>query len=282
VENLSAPVLSENLSVADRVGSPFAPTHGLVAILDALGARNYGPQQVDTFLQSRKLVLDAAETLLEKYLARFNKLNLKRFAFQDTVIICYIFDDLTPQCIPDFETACHVLRAFQMLSLTKGILFRGAYSVGELYRVDEKENIVMGPAVSDAASWYEKADWIGIHATPKTSNWTDSLIALATDDLAHLLVNYNVPMKSGEKLKLRAVNWPKGFYVADLAPAGSTPGRAKLQSLLSQHPAPHASDRKHFNAIKFFDFIFRAQKLKRLEQAEPSPAASEAESEDAV
>jgi hypothetical protein len=86
--DLSVQVTQENLVLADKVGSPFEPTHGVVAILDALGVRNYGPQQVNTFLESRRLVLQAAESLAEKYLKRFNALRLKRFAFQDTVIIC--------------------------------------------------------------------------------------------------------------------------------------------------------------------------------------------------
>ena len=100
--DLSVKVTQEGLVLADKVGSPFEPRHGVVAILDALGARDYSLRQVNTFLESRKLVLQAAQTLAEKYLKRFNVRRLKRFAFQDTVIICYVLDDRTSNCIADF------------------------------------------------------------------------------------------------------------------------------------------------------------------------------------
>jgi hypothetical protein len=34
--------------------------------------------------------------------------------------------------------------------------------------MDEKSNTVMGDAIADAAQWYEKSDWIGVHFTPRS------------------------------------------------------------------------------------------------------------------
>jgi hypothetical protein len=34
----------------------------------------------------------------------------------------------------------------------------------------------MGEAVTDAAAWYERANWIGIHATPRASMLIDRFI----------------------------------------------------------------------------------------------------------
>src|ERR1700720_3852036 len=151
--------LTEHFRISD--GSPSDPLYGVVAILDALGAGSYTKDQADLFLKSRDLVLDATKSVVATSLKQFERRRLKRFAFNDTVIIAYLLDDLTPQAIPDFEIACHLLRTFQMLALGSGILFRGALAVGDLYRISEPENTIMGPAVSDAASWYAAADWIG-------------------------------------------------------------------------------------------------------------------------
>lgn len=268
----------ENVVLRERVGSPFEPTHAFVAILDALGARAYSKQQVKTFLESRQRVLEAARMLAEKHLNRFDELRLSRFAFQDTVIICYRLDDTSPRCIPDFETACHLLRAFEMLSLRHGVLFRGAYSLGEVYHVSEAGNTVMGPVVSDAAAWYEKADWIGIHATPIASAASDELIRRSTDDLAHLLVEYPIPMKDGSSPNLRAINWPKGFYVQDLAPPGPKTGREKLQAMLDlQPPSSDRTRRKHSNTVAFFESVHAAQDLEKWESATPSQSESDAD-----
>jgi hypothetical protein len=38
------------------------------------------------------------------------------------------------------------------------------------------KNLIMGEAVTDAAAWYERANWIGIHATPRASMLIDRFI----------------------------------------------------------------------------------------------------------
>lgn len=48
-------------------------------------------------------------------------------------------------------------------ALTKQLPVRGATSFGEF---DEQDNIFVGKAVDEAASWHEQGDWIGVHLTP--------------------------------------------------------------------------------------------------------------------
>lgn len=253
---------SETLKLAD-VGSPSKPLQGLVAILDALGAASYSRDEAEQFLQSRDLVMEATQDIVGSSLKRFEEDRLKRFTFNDTVVLAYLLDDLTIQAIRDVETFCHVLRTFETLSIGKGILFRGALAIGEFYRVSEAAGTIMGPAVSDAAAWYGLADWIGINATPHASMFIDSLLEQASGTLDHVLVDYEVPLKDKRKMKLKAVNWPKGFYVRDLTPVGvGKTAKAQLLTLLSQHRVPRESESKYFNTIDFFDFVDSGQSLK--------------------
>lgn len=41
--------------------------------------------------------------------------------------------------------------------------------------------------------------------------------------LDHVLVDYDVPLKDKSTRKLKAVNWPKGFYIGGLRPRGAGP-----------------------------------------------------------
>jgi len=51
--------------------------------------------------------------------------------------------------------------------------------------------------------------------------------------LGHVLVDYDVPLKKEVgKGSLKAVNWPKGFYVGGLRP----PGRGTTRGSCCQHP----------------------------------------------
>ena len=47
--------------------------------------------------------------------------------------------------------------------LKMNLAVRGAICYGKLLR---EENIIVGPAVDEIASWYESADWIGVFLTP--------------------------------------------------------------------------------------------------------------------
>jgi hypothetical protein len=136
--------------------------------------------------------------------------------------------------------------------LGKGILFRGALSYGDLYRVDDTTNTVMGPAVSDAAAWYEKADWIGIHATPRATILIRSWLQGSPDALKHVLVDYSVPLKEKGRMNLKAINWPKGLYLSQKK--NLTDAKAVLLSILGNvRSVPIGSESKHFHAIEFFD-----------------------------
>lgn len=250
--------LNATPSVAD-VGSPKQPIRGLVAILDALGAATYSQSECEQFLESRELVLNKLNERAEA--GKIDKKRLRVFAFSDTVVIVYLAKRNQEVALDDVVTFCFRLRAFMMHSLQHKILFRGSVSVGLFYSVDDTTNTVMGPAVSDAAAWYNQADWIGINATPHASMFIQSLLEPSTDDFDHIIVDHDVPLKSGSPVRVKAVNWPKAFYVKGLRPKETGGARAMLLSLLVQRHAPKGTESKYRNAVAFFDHIVKTQKL---------------------
>src|SRR6266481_2427783 len=137
--------------------TPSEREHGIVAILDALGAASYGDAEIKRFIDSRHLVL---QLLTEKALDVFGEIGsdmITTFTFNDTILIVFRTGQQEPRLkqISDFFT---IMRKFLVDSLANRILFRGAIAIGAFYANDET-NTVMGPAVTDAASWYDKADW---------------------------------------------------------------------------------------------------------------------------
>ncbi len=229
-------------------------SQGLIAILDALGAATYNDKEITLFLKSRELVLELLHRKADAREVR-GDLDVSRvttFTFNDTVLIVYRTTDAP---VPhDVEHFCQLVRKFQVDSLAQGILFRGAISIGHFY-VDDASNTVMGTAVTDAAAWYDSADWVGIHTTPHATLVIESLFPRGTDKLDHLLVEYSVPLKDNRSVTLKAVNWPKAFVVKGLMPvgAGEDP-RAKCLELLTKHRVPRGTESKHFNSLKFFDY----------------------------
>ena len=144
-------------------------------------------------------------------------------------------------------------------SLAQGILFRGSMSIGSFY-VDDESNTVMGTAVTDAAAWYDSADWVGINVTPHATLVVQALLR-GRKDLDRVLVDFPVPLKDRPSLVLKALTWPKAFYVKGLRPIkeGEDP-RAKCLALLAEHKVPKGTESKHFNTVAFFDHCIRLYK----------------------
>ena len=227
-------------------------TTAFVAIFDALGADHYSREQVEQFLKSRDAVVEGIEKSAEESLKSFNLDRLGRFVFQDTLILTYLTDgDDDLEALHAFG---HVLRFFQCQSLLHDILLRGAFSHGEVFKIDEGTNTVMGPVVSDAAAWHQRAEWVGVHATPSTSIFLRKIEEAHPESMRFLFVNHNIPFKKGQKpLELKALNWPKGMYLS--AGRDYRRARAQLLGVLARIGAPYGSEMKHFNTIEFFDKI---------------------------
>jgi hypothetical protein len=252
------------MNIEPYTGSPSQPVTGIVAILDALGAATYSREEAARFLESRALVQQATQGKLEP---GFNFTRLKQFIFNDTVVLAYV-DSVTMFTVQEF---CQVLRTFMTLSIRQGILFRGAFAVGDFFEVNEQTNTIMGPAVSDAAAWHGRANWIGINATPHATIAIQSLMEASPESharsLDRVLVDYDVPLTdkntTGEKTarRLKVLNWPRGLFVIRPRPYGLAAVRAQLLKLLAEHRIPVDTELKYFNSIEFFDHVNQMQGL---------------------
>jgi hypothetical protein len=82
--------------------------------------------------------------------------------------------------------------------------------------------------------------------------------------LEHVLVDYDVPLtKDKSRRRLKAVNWPKGFFISGLRPSGSGTTRGLVLSSLAQRRMPKDTESKYFNAMEFFDAVERIQDLEK-------------------
>jgi len=232
---------------------------GLIAILDALGAANYSQDKISEFLKSRELVLDQLRDKAARIGIDVDLVTI--FTFNDTVLIAYRTKGQAS--LRDVKAFGELLRRFAVKSLEHGILFRGAIAIGQFY-LDEDTNTVMGDAVSDAAAWYNLADWVGIAATPQTTLLIQSLAEQNAENIERLMVEYPVPLKDRRVLPLKAVNWPKAFFVKGMTPcAVGEKRRAKCLALLAKHGVPRGTESKHFNTMAFFDYCAESWQKQR-------------------
>lgn len=226
---------------------------GIVAILDALGAASYGDAEITRFINSRQVVLGLLDQKAEDILGEDGAPRITTFTFNDTILIVYRTGDAEPR-LPQISNFFMIMRKFLVDSLAHGILFRGSIAIGEFYANDDT-NTVMGQAVTDAAAWYDKADWIGVHATPRATLVIQRWLEHNERSKRNVMLDYDVPLKRGASVRTKAVNWPKFFFVDTITPCedGAKP-REKLLEYLTQHQVPWNTERKFFNTMAFFDY----------------------------
>jgi len=175
---------------------------GIVVILDALGAATFGNADIDKFLKAREHAMKRLDARLKQMKGRnWKRQQFSLFTFNDTVLMALQADgqDISDQQINYFF---RLVREFFIEALISGILFRGACATGS-FLVDASNNTILGEAVSDAAAWYDKAEWIGLIATPRTSLHLMERRE-AFPKRTFLCLDYGVPMKDGRTIQLKA------------------------------------------------------------------------------
>ena len=110
------------------------------------------------------------------------------------------------------------------LAFISGLQLRGAFAIGEYYL---ESDIAIGPAVADAAEWYEQSQLIGVMATPETrriisaalshspraTNKQTGSLGEAIDDILYDLTrlfwpDFVLALKDGSSSQQLCLNWP--------------------------------------------------------------------------
>lgn len=240
---------------------------GIVALIDALGVSSYSIEDSKTFLSKKQLLLNFIEThkgILnskhkDKRLTKLNKPNV--FTFGDTIIFLW---ELEKKDEYHFATVIVAdwLRPFIYLGLKRNLYFRGAISIGEY--VHDNKTTVIGPAIADAASWYEQSEWFGIAATPSFNFYLERVEKVIDKvdniDFFKSYVKYPVQCKGGI-YNLFSISWPFEFFNK----TSTTTDEAHYSFVKYLYPnqvnskfyMPKGTENKYINSKEFFDFYCR-------------------------
>jgi hypothetical protein len=235
--------------------------HGIVVVLDVLGARAFSSEEAEKFVDKRDELLQKTDQYRDdmKHIASGavpNCIKPEITTFGDTIVLSWEVPDTKSAML--LWAVSYWLRAmiFGGLGLKNPIALRGAISIGDY--IKEKSTLI-GPAVADAASWYEQSQWLGVMTTPSCSlKWEAFVEATTNQDPSSVAkiplsyVKYQIPLKDGKCLKSHAVSWPALFFRAPDDRPGAQP-RAFFLTLLSRFPIPFGTEIKYTNTIKFFD-----------------------------
>lgn len=235
------------------------PKFGIIALLDALGARTMSIQSSAEYLDNiavlKREIKETLQITLDEedgFSASDLFVNLKPRFFGDSILMTYEVRD--EELLVDYlDRFLFILNCFIPTAMDLGILFRGALSIGHYL---EKQNASLGPAVTDVANWYEKTDFIGVVATPAASHYIKA--ALAEEDamdtadcpLGRYLVMYDVPLSGGGTLRTYALNWPDALLAVQckISEQAALPW---FYERVKEFPVPPGTQTKYANTEAF-------------------------------
>ncbi|MBN1594220.1 MAG: hypothetical protein JW941_13335 [Candidatus Coatesbacteria bacterium] len=239
---------------------------GIVVMLDALGVRNMTVDQCRHFIERRDVLLRNRPVKVKELRSELNQLKIYKdvpenvpepevVTFADNIVFTWQIQQRP-------EIALRYL-SFQWLSfliacgIKENLPFRGAIAIGEYIQQD---HTVLGPAVTDAAAWHERGDWIGIIATPKAG---EKLAALEKemqectqfmDEAPAWIVRYNVPIKSPCHIRneMWTVPWPFHFGLAE--EHSGIPSDKLFKRLIDRIDRPPKAESKYKNTYEYFSW----------------------------
>lgn len=85
------------------------------------------------------------------------------FGFSDTLLVAF---EAAPPGGAVLAACASFLRVLFVRAMRERLPLRGAAALGKFVIQDQ---VCLGPAVMNAAAWYERADWAGITLTPETA-----------------------------------------------------------------------------------------------------------------
>jgi hypothetical protein len=216
---------------------------GAVTLLDVLGWKGIWQRKPDA-MEALKNILNLVKELQEiavRQQQKFRGLKPKIWGLSDTIV-------LTTHGEPDAVLPFHIEMTGMLLSfcLTDEMPIRGAIGFGQFSSMD---NMLVGPAVDEVASWYEAVEWMGAILTP-TASFYYREEGYPADDV----LEYVVPLTKGRRHTMKCVDW----FSAIKDEKDLLQGFLATTSVLTPDVAP-----KYLNTVEFFKYT---QRLKNVEK----------------
>jgi len=257
-EEVSTPV---DTIVSPPVDFPPDQYDGFILMVDALATRMLSIEGSVNFISNRQEFIKKVwsdKFPLENNMDSAIKVQEPRlFVFNDTVIVTWKLPDGV-----DYPEYLPIVMEYIIPMISEGfkshIMWRGAISCGKY--IIQGQNTVIGPAVTDAASWHEKAEWVGIVATPYLGKMV-SLCALENGGqkrYKQMFCEYGVPLKDNHggtsKKKMWVVSWPEVYLKEGDA-------RKRFYQDIKNFPVPLGTEEKFYQTRDFLNEF-----LKRYEE----------------
>lgn len=246
----------------------FSSKFGTVLLLDALGVSTLSVTTSKDFLEKSLQFSEVITDMMDQMVRGGQEWNMpvsksEMFTFGDTLLFTWevtMGEDIT-QFVNTMVLTGSAVNVGLASAFDMGLLFRGALAIGEFVT---STNIAIGPAVADAARWYEQSDQIGVILTPKTGVMWEMMLEANKEDplIQDIYVKYSVKLKDKGSMNLWTIPWPIHFSMRIEADEEIKlkPKDAFMRTIASFDISP-GSESKYLNTIDYFDNIMESHRI---------------------
>lgn len=174
-------------------------TSGVVTFLDVLGWKGVYNRQRDAISSLTRLINGVSERANEYSRGRIMG-DVQVKSISDTIAVFTHCSET--EIVPAIEIHGELCQWLIPASIESEIPVRGATAFGEF---ELRENMFVGKAIDEAASWHEQSDWIGVHLTPSAE------YVFKPKARGSAWSQYCPPNKSRLNWKPHCVDWTKDW-----------------------------------------------------------------------
>lgn len=212
-----------------------ARQEGIVTFLDVLGWKGVYDRHSDAIDRLRRLVESVKNNATQTSRGRINdSVNVQ--SISDTIAIFTFCSskEISTAIEIHGELCQHLIPA----SIRVGLPMRGATAYGSF---EISDNIFVGKAVDEAASWHEQGNWIGVNLTPSAE------FVFSKERTRSAWVKYQVPTKTSTNWSPHCVNWLNEWTDFE------TDKKAVQEEFLRMGPIVPEVAPKFINTLAFID-----------------------------
>ena len=192
---VSVPDLVENAPPSEN--APILCKTGIVALIDMLGTRRpRSPDDEERIHNNWSAFKQYADRLVEE---DPGLQDCKVSAFSDTMFVT-----AKGNAEPLLGAFGRVAASLIPKSIDLDIPIRGCVAAGKFY--ESGQSLFTGPAVSEAASYYERPQWIGISSCPSAYSRIDGMGSGRA-----CYTKYDMPLKRSVEYGALVANWPDRY-----------------------------------------------------------------------
>jgi len=228
-------------------------TNGVIVLLDSLGTKGKWKteQKPNKISRSWHNLLDTFRNSINHEFEGEDQ-QIHFLTFSDTIMIIVQTDSDVKTTLLKLASA---LRIPFIMSMMLNNPIRGCIAIGS-FHLDG--SFIVGPAIEEAANYFELPQWIGISASPKANREIEKISDSNPDEIRDSFFRCDIPLSTSIEQNAWALRWPDiSDMILKLESSKKYENMLDFMNEKLENTTSIAGALKWRNTLKFYDLVMQ-------------------------